>query len=505
MPNETIRRTPTVGTAVKLFHATPARVFALVVLLTAAPWFASFSPRPLLNGDIWWHLQSGLWMFQNHAVPRSGLFSQYADRPWVDSTWGFDVITAVGYKLLGLRVFAALLMSGKLALGVVTFLLAGGRRGNFWCAILLSAIAQYVIVDLLPLPILLSILFFAIEMLLLLESRRRKDVRPLYWLPPLFFLWANLHGQFLNGLLLLGLYLVAEDTEFFFHLSGSSSAGAPTHSLAKGYAIAGLSVVATLLTPYPFQLFRSAFQTAYGKVMFEDFQDMQAMAFRRPQHFVLMLLVMGAFLALGRQRSRDLFKLGVMAIFLVLAFRVQRDTWCVVLPAIAVIADAVADWRPAAGAHTRSQPWTWETPLAATLVLVVFLAAIVRLPASPVLMKQVSRAFPVKACDYIRANQLPGPIFNAYHWGGFLAWYLPEYPVSIDSRVNLYGDEITDQYFKVSLGTQRLETDPSFSGARTILLERSSAMLKALTTLPALRDQFRVEYQDDVAAVLVRQ
>ncbi len=30
-------------------------------------------------------------------------------------------------------------------------------------------------------------------------------------------------------------------------------------------------------------------------------------------------------------------------------------------------------------------------------------------------------------------------------------------------------------------------------------------MLKALTTLPLLRAQFRVAYQDDVAAVLVRQ
>ena len=111
----------------------------------------------------------------------------------------------------------------------------------------------------------------------------------------------------------------------------------------------------------------------------------------------------------------------------------------------------------------------------------------------------------MKACDFIRANQLPGPLFNAYSWGGFLIWYLPEYPVSIDGRLNLYGDEINERYFKVTDGTQRLETDPSFTGAQIILLERNSAMLKALTTLPVLRVQFRVAYQDEVAAVLVRQ
>ncbi len=43
------------------------------------------------------------------------------------------------------------------------------------------------------------------------------------------------------------------------------------------------------------------------------------------------------------------------------------------------------------------------------------------------------------------------------------------------------------------------------TGARIILLEHKSGMLKALTTLPVLRAQFRVAYQDNVAAVLVRQ
>ena len=484
---------------------TSVRITALLFLLTFAATYESLRITAFTNRDILWHLRTGLWILQNHAFPRDGLFSQYADRPWVDSSWGFEVLTAGAYKLLGLRAISALLMGFKLALAAVTFLLARGWRGSFWCAVLLSAIAQYVLVALPALPIFFSILFFGVELLLLLQSRRCNDVRPLFWLPLLFFLWANLHGQFLNGLLLLGLYLAAEATEFLLHTSGVSSFSAPAHSLAKVSAIAGLSVVATLLTPYSFQLFPSAFQTAYSKVLFEDFQELQALAFRRPQNFVLLLLVMAAFLALGRQRSRDLFKLGAMGIFVMLAFRVQRDVWCVVFPAIAIIADALADSQHEPEPRKSSPGWKWEKPLVAMLVLVVFLAAIIRIPSSSTLMNQVSRVFPVKACDFIRANQLPGPLFNAYSWGGFLIWYLPEYPVSIDGRLNLYGDEINERYFKVTDGTQRLETDPSFTGAQIILLERNSAMLKALTTLPVLRAQFRVAYQDEVAAVLVRQ
>ncbi len=509
MPNETIQENPAVrpvgGVFGIIFSSAPMHILALLLLLTIAPLCAPSSLAAFLNVDIWWHLRTGLWILQNHAVPRSGLFSQYIDRPWVDSSWGFDVLTSGAYKLLGLRALAVLLMGFKLALAAVTFLVAGGWRCRcFWCAILLSATAQYVITDLLLRPILFSILFFGVELFLLLQSRRCGDLRPLFWLPVLFFLWANLHPQFLIGLLLLGLYVAAEVTEFLLRKSGASSFPSPAHSLAEVSAIAGLSVLATLLTPYPFHLFPTACQTAYGKVLFEDFQEMQAMAFRRPQDFVLMLLVMAAFFALGRQRSRDLFKLSAMGIFVVLAFRVQRDVWCVVFPAIAIVADAVADWRREPELHKSSQPWKWEKPLLAVLVLVVFLAAIIRLPGSSALMNQASRAFPVKACDFIRANHLPGPLFNTYYWGGFLIWYLPEYPVSFDSRLSLYGEVINERYFKVTGGTQRLETDASFTRARTILLERNSGMLKALTTLPALRGQFRVAYQDDVATVLVR-
>lgn len=504
MPTETTHKNSAVRGGRSAFDRVPTRVLALLLLLSAAPVWAAFHITAFYNGDIWWHLRTGLWILQNHGFPRAGLFSQYADRPWVDSSWGFDVLLAGVYKVLGLRAVPVLLMVFKLALAAVTFMLARGWRGGFWFGVLLSAVAQYVMVDLLPRPILFSMLFFGVELFLLLQSRRCHDLRPLYWLPVLFFLWADLDGQFLSGLLLLGLYVAATIAEFLLHSSGVTFFPAPSHWLAKVSAISGLSVAATLLTPYSLQLFPSAFQTAYGKVLFEDFQEMEALAFRRPQDFVLMLLVMAAFLALGRQRSRDLFKLGVLAIFVMLAFRVQRDVWCVVFPAIAIIADALADAQHELEPSENSPEWKWETPLVAALVFIVLLAATLRIPNNETLMTQASRVLPVKACDFIRANQLPGPLFNAYSWGGFLIWYLPEYPVAIDGRLNLYGDEINDRYFKVTEGTQRLETDPSFTGARTILLEPNSGLLKALTTLPALREQFRVVYQDNVATVLVR-
>jgi hypothetical protein len=81
---------------------------------------------------------------------------------------------------------------------------------------------------------------------------------------------------------------------------------------------------------------------------------------------------------------------------------------------------------------------------------------------------------------------------------------LPEYPVSIDQRMNLYGEQASGAYFDVIMGRQRMETFPAFAGAQTILLPKGLAITRALTTIPALQQQFREVYSDDLAVVLVR-
>jgi hypothetical protein len=82
---------------------------------------------------------------------------------------------------------------------------------------------------------------------------------------------------------------------------------------------------------------------------------------------------------------------------------------------------------------------------------------------------------------------------------------MPGYPVAVDGRVDLYGDEILTHYFQVITGKVRLETDPTVASARTFLLERQSGMADALIRLPALSSQYRKLYSDDLAAIFVKQ
>ena len=91
-------------------------------------------------------------MLQNHAIPRSGLFSQYSNLVWHDSSWGFDLLLGTAYKIFGLRAIPVLLMWLKAAVAMVTFLLAYSGRSDFWKAAALSVLAQCGISGLQPLP-----------------------------------------------------------------------------------------------------------------------------------------------------------------------------------------------------------------------------------------------------------------------------------------------------------------------------------------------------------------
>lgn len=470
------------------------RIPAMVLLFVSAALLEAFRPSSLsalTNADIWWHLSSGLWMLQHRALPHSGLFSQSSTLPWIASSWAYDLLLASVYKLVGLRAIPVLLMLLKARLAVVTFLLAGGLRGRFWLAFALSAIAQYILGATPPGPGYFSTLLFGIELLLLLEARRTGSHRPLLWLPLLLLLWVNLHVQFVYGVLLLLLFVVVVGCERAFHV--------PTEyplDFRKVLKIAGVSLVATLLTPYFYRPYGVFVATTFNSAN-QYLPEFRALGFRQPQDYLLLLLAMSAFLTLGLRRSRDLFQISVLAGCLGLSFYAQRDIWLLALASLAVIGEAVTDVRLGETLTLLRHVWTAACASVAILIVVAF----VRLPRTrEALAAKASASYPVAACDYVREHRLPQPLFNAYEWGGFLTWYLPEYPVAIDGRTDLYGGDTVAEYSKVMNADVPYTEYPAVARAQTILLPKNAIMAAGLSSVPI----FKVAYSDDIAIVLTR-
>lgn len=493
-------RVPQQAPVSRWYDTAPARVLALLLLFTAAAAYQSIQLSALANADVWWHLRTGLWILQNHAVPLDGLFSQHAKLPWIDSSWGFDVLTGVAYTVFGLRGLPILLILLQAAIAAALFLLARGLDKNFWPAVLLVAVAQYCIAPLELRPALFSILFLALELAVLFHANRTGDAQVLYWLPPLFLVWVNLDRQFSYGLLLLALFCGAVFTEHLLHQYGVAWFDPPAISLGKLAAVFAACLIATLFSPYTYHLHELLWRSATSSAIDRYLRELHAMRFRRPQDYLLMLLVMTAFFALGRRRLRALFPIVLTVFCTVISFRLQRDSWLVVVASAGVIGNALTPGGSEAVGKPAVDVRRWEKLVTAALVLVVLAAMAFRIPArQEALMAKVGESFPVRASDFIRQNRPPQPLFNSYFWGGFLTWYLPEYPVVIDGRVDLYGDAVNIPYFQLTMARIPLESHPDFAQAQTILLEADSPIAQALATLP----NFRVVYRDEQAVVLV--
>jgi len=107
--------------------------------------------------------------------------------------------------------------------------------------------------------------------------------------------------------------------------------------------------------------------------------------------------------------------------------------------------------------------------------------------------------YPVNALNFVRQNSFPGPLYNHLDWGGFLIWYLPQYPVSIDGRNDLYGDEMDLRTFNSAQG-ETYTADPYLNEAGLVVLPKKLP----LTILLTIDSRFRVVYEDQLTVVFAR-
>jgi hypothetical protein len=480
-----------------------SRMATIVLLLTIGAILESARLSSLKNPEIWGHIRAGNWILENQSWPGSGLFSQAAGLHWRDFSWGYDLLSAAAYRTLGLRAVPALLMLFRGALAAVTFLLAGGRRGNFRGAVALSAVAQFALMGIGPDPVNVSMIFFGAELLMLMAFRGSANFRPMLLLPFLFFVWANLDLGVVYGLGLLALFLIASCVE---RMSRAADWGWLERSpaeipLGKAFMTGGACLAASLLNPYGYHVYET-FWSIQTSAANRNLPGYTAMRFHHAQDYVVLLLAMGAFLSLGLRRSRDAFALLALVGCGIVSFHSQKENWLVALVAVVVIGEGISQIRGSSVSEARPTGSRWAYAAGGLALVAIFASIAILVPGKrDALLAKVAEDFPVRACDYIREHQLPSPLFNSYGWGSFVVWYLPEYPVAIDQRRGLYAEDDEMDYFKVMNAEMPYQSFPPMRQARTLLLDKVTPMGEALREVQG----FHVAYEDGISVVLIHE
>jgi len=455
----------------------------------------------VLDLDIWWHLKVGDWIVQHAAFPHNGILSRTAaNRPWAAYSWGYEVLLSRFYAwfgLLGIGLYGTLL---TLAVAFSVYWMVRRLSGRFWRACCLAAGCCYAFLFLMmPRPVFFSIALLCVTLTLVLEAQSSGRVQTLYWLPLVFFFWANLHIQFIYGLAVAGLLLACNAAQRFASRLGIALAYLEAPTLPSGAlaAVVGGCVLATLISPYSYHLYGVVFEYSRSTLIYSMIKELQPLSFRAYEHYVELLLAGAAFFAVGWQKKIDLFKLALLAMACVVAFRTMRDSWFLCIAAAACIADAGA-----ADAEREPQETPWELAgVFASVAVVLLLFAGGADFNTRGLDEAISGRFPVNAVNFLRQNPVPGPLYNTFDWGGFLTWYLPNYPVVVDGRTDLYGDELNKLLFDTQSGDISYKNNPYLNEAGLVILHKQDGLVSALQLDP----RFRKIYEDQIATVFARQ
>jgi hypothetical protein len=467
-------------------------VLMLVVVFAAS---VVVTLRPITDPDIWWHLRTGQWIVEHHAVPRTDPFSAYgAGSPWVAYSWLFGVAIYGLHKTLGHQGLVLYPLIGGLVVMAALLLLVMRFESRPPRAIALTAIGLAAMAPvLMPRAYLFTVCFFVLELYVLLNVRETARARALWILPAVFALWANLHIQFVYGLVVLGI-AVAES--LVVRLVPSDRIARQSVPLRPLILTAAASALATLATPYGINIYRPVIEIGRNPLVYNLIIELAAPAFRQPANWVFLLVALAATFTVGRHRQLHVFPVSLLASGVYLSFATSRDMWFLVIASVAIIAMTWGDRR-------RPRPelrWRAIAIGALGLLVCVLGLAISRNLSETNLEAEVAKMYPVAAVDVVKQRGYPGPLYNTFDWGGFLIWRLPQHPVSMDGRSNIHGDKRILRSYSTSTARKGWDTDEELRSARLVILPVDLP----LTALLRRDSAYDLAYMDHAAAVFTR-
>jgi hypothetical protein len=476
------------------------RLLALLALLvlTPLPVLVNHFQIATLDPDIWWHVRVGQWILQSHSVPHLGIFSQHAqEHSWVAYSWGFEALSAMLMRIFGLAFIPLLLAFMRALIAFVIFMMLYRISRRFWSSWLIAVLAVMGIHLVMVIrPVLFTILFFAIQMGLIFEARRRASIRPLYWLPLVFWIWANTHIQFVYGLMVLVLLAVCEWIAPVLSRWTRASKETITAKKMQWLLLLGGSFVATLIGPYGTQIYGVIFRYAGNTAQYVQIQELAAMGFRNIGDYAVLLLLIAACFLLGKAGA-DLFTGSLLLLTAVVAFRSGRDVWFLCIAAACILAERLPKREEAELTASKDLLSLAAAFVIAFVLVFGYMRSEGLDPQS--IVSAIDTSYPIQATQFVSDHHLPGPMYNSFDWGGFLIFNLREYPVSIDGRNDFYGPNSFARVQNTMNGVE-WKSDPDLAKAGFVLIERGQPLGRILATDP----EFTLAYSDHLAVVFVR-
>jgi hypothetical protein len=461
----------------------------------------------MLNSDGYLarHLRHGRFMLEGGDLIRADPFSfTRPGAPFIGFEYGSQLLYALAERVGGLpavAILAGLLIALTYAL-LTSFLLDKGVDPLLACLTIALAIALgagYWTAR----PHLFS--FLAVVVLLaMLEGTSR---RPIVLSAVLFTVWANLHGGFVYGWVLIGIYLAGSVGELVW---GENRA--VWRDKVRYYStMLAAAMIATVLNPHGLELHRHVIGFFGQPFLRDNTAEFASPDFHEFGGKVLLAVLLLCLLSLTLHRRRPtLPRLFLMCAGIVFALISVRNIPLFGLTALPILALHMDDvWRrlpDPGGVRGRFEvtarsaatlPWS----LPVVLLLAALALAGGRVGALQLIRNEFDQTvFPVAAVAKARSEHLEGHLFSEFAWGGYLVYAWPEQKIFIDGGTDFFGEDLFREYETIRRMEPRWRDRLAQRDISLVLLRRESALAHEI----ARDGRWKLLYCDSLAVLLRR-
>jgi hypothetical protein len=382
------------------------------------------------------------------------------------------------------------------------------QSNSFFVALLMTALGIAASqIHVLPRPHIFTYLLTAIWITLLERVTKEK---PEYWwaLPLLMLAWANMHGMFVLGMVILTIYIAGD------FLEQPSRAWFTSHRAKSLLLAAGFSLVATFLSPSGPGIWDIVASLGSNSYITSRIPEYQSANFHLPGTWPFLILLILTLVGLARSKMQVSWNYTLLAAafggLALYSSRMIPIFSIVVTPVAGVV---VADW-------LRNEPilrrlWTVEANVTKInsasnglvwIPVIVFLAA--GLLRSGVKLDPLGqgnrfdpRFFPLEAVSWLDAHPQTGHMFNEFDWGGYLLLRLwPRQQIFMDGHTHIYGEALTREYEQVITLSPAWQDILEKYDVGWVILRRNAPVVQALERQP----DWEIVYQDSTAAIMHR-
>ena len=455
------------------------------------------------DGDLAGHIRMGEAILQARALPAHSLASYTAaTEPMIAHGWLSEVFFALLYGAGGLPLIAvvtAIIVAATHA-AVLLFMKRKGADPRWALAVAFVSFALG-LSHWLARPHMFSIVGSAVTLFLLESERPRRAL--LFF--GVFALWANLHGAWLYGLLLIGAYVIGDIAEAY---AGTERAEwlkrARSDSVLLAAATAG-----TFVNPYGVGLHREVFSAVTSSSLATNIEEYLPPKFNEFASFPFLIVVLLTFVLLSVSARRMPFRwLAVVVLSLFFGLRSFRNIALFGITAWPLIALHTARTWPEA---RRRFPWFqdfvrldaragvgwWSAPVALGLLGLGLNHG--RIAGREVIADRFdSGIFPVVAVDSARRAGLSGRVFTQWTWGGYMLLAWPGARLHVDPLK--FSDTSMVTFTRIDEAKPEWKEELDRWNVQTVMVKSKGTLAKALAKEPT----WRMWYQDTTATVFRR-